>query len=126
MGEPLTEAASSPPMSRPGTRAGDAEALDAAPALRRLGDADRRRAGAAIAGGTLFHVPRKVDPQHLVPVETIERDGVHHAAPAASTTGGTRRLRADRPRHDRPAGARPGQLLHLVPQPGQGFLLARA
>jgi NADPH-dependent glutamate synthase beta subunit-like oxidoreductase/NAD(P)H-flavin reductase len=28
------------------------------------------------AGGTLFHVPRKIDPQHLVPVETIERDGV--------------------------------------------------
>jgi NADPH-dependent glutamate synthase beta subunit-like oxidoreductase/NAD(P)H-flavin reductase len=27
-------------------------------------------------GGTLFHVPRRVDPQHLVPVETIERDGV--------------------------------------------------
>ncbi len=27
-------------------------------------------------GGTLFHVPRKLDPQHLVPVETIERDGV--------------------------------------------------
>ncbi|MEA2790323.1 MAG: hypothetical protein QOG73_2729, partial [Acetobacteraceae bacterium] len=27
-------------------------------------------------GGTLFHVPRRVDPQHLVPVETIERGGV--------------------------------------------------
>ena len=27
-------------------------------------------------GGTLFHVPRRIDPQHLVPVETIERDGV--------------------------------------------------
>jgi NADPH-dependent glutamate synthase beta subunit-like oxidoreductase/NAD(P)H-flavin reductase len=27
-------------------------------------------------GGTLFHVPRRVDPQHLVPVEAIERDGV--------------------------------------------------
>jgi len=27
-------------------------------------------------GGTLFRVPGKVDPQHLVPVETIERDGV--------------------------------------------------
>ncbi len=34
-------------------------------------------AGQALhGGGTLFHVPRKVDPQHLVPVETIERDGV--------------------------------------------------
>ena len=27
-------------------------------------------------GGTLFHVPRRIDPQHLVPFETIERDGV--------------------------------------------------
>lgn len=31
---------------------------------------------AAHAGGTLFRVPGKPDPQHLVPVETIERDGV--------------------------------------------------
>ena len=28
------------------------------------------------ADGTLFRVPHKVDPQHLVPVETVERDGV--------------------------------------------------
>lgn len=27
-------------------------------------------------GGTLFRVPHRVDPQHLVPVETIVRDGV--------------------------------------------------
>ena len=27
-------------------------------------------------GGTLFHVPSRIDPHHLVPVETIERDGV--------------------------------------------------
>jgi NADPH-dependent glutamate synthase beta subunit-like oxidoreductase/NAD(P)H-flavin reductase len=27
-------------------------------------------------GGTLFRVPGRVDPHHLVPVETIERDGV--------------------------------------------------
>ncbi len=31
---------------------------------------------AAHAGGTLFHTPHRTDPQHLVPVETIERDGV--------------------------------------------------
>jgi NADPH-dependent glutamate synthase beta subunit-like oxidoreductase/NAD(P)H-flavin reductase len=31
---------------------------------------------AAHPGGTLFHVPHKVDFQHLVPTETIERDGV--------------------------------------------------
>ncbi len=27
-------------------------------------------------GGTLFHVPQRIDPQHLVPVETELRDGV--------------------------------------------------
>ncbi|HEX2939851.1 MAG TPA: FAD-dependent oxidoreductase [Rhodopila sp.] len=27
-------------------------------------------------GGTLFHAPHRIDPNHLVPVETIERDGV--------------------------------------------------
>jgi NADPH-dependent glutamate synthase beta subunit-like oxidoreductase/NAD(P)H-flavin reductase len=27
-------------------------------------------------GGTLFHVPQRIDPQHLVPVETEMRDGV--------------------------------------------------
>ncbi len=31
---------------------------------------------AAHPGGTLFHVPRKMEPSHLVPVETIERNGV--------------------------------------------------
>ena len=30
----------------------------------------------AHSGGTLFHVPRRIDPQHLVPVETEIRDGV--------------------------------------------------
>jgi NADPH-dependent glutamate synthase beta subunit-like oxidoreductase/NAD(P)H-flavin reductase len=31
---------------------------------------------AAHAGGTLFRVPQKVDPQRLVPVQTVERNGV--------------------------------------------------
>lgn len=31
---------------------------------------------AAHAGGTLFRLPQKVDPQHLVPVQTVERNGV--------------------------------------------------
>jgi NADPH-dependent glutamate synthase beta subunit-like oxidoreductase len=31
---------------------------------------------AAHKGGTLFKVPHRIDPQHLVPVETIERNGV--------------------------------------------------
>ena len=53
----------------------DPEALDEA--LRYAAWATLTQAGqAAHRGGTLFHVPHRVDPQHLVPVETIERDGV--------------------------------------------------
>jgi len=56
-------------------KAGDAEALDVA--LRYAAWATLTEAGrAAHPGGTLFRVPHRVDPQHLVPVETIERDGV--------------------------------------------------
>jgi NADPH-dependent glutamate synthase beta subunit-like oxidoreductase/NAD(P)H-flavin reductase len=56
-------------------QAGNEAALELAKryaAWATLTDAGR----AAHRGGTLFHVPRKIDPQHLVPVETIERDGV--------------------------------------------------
>jgi NADPH-dependent glutamate synthase beta subunit-like oxidoreductase/NAD(P)H-flavin reductase len=53
----------------------DAEALDQA--LRYAAWATLTPAGQAFhRGGTLFRVPHRVDPQHLVPVETIERDGV--------------------------------------------------
>ena len=56
-------------------QAGDGEALDVA--LRYAAWATLTEAGrAAHPGGTLFRVPHRVDPQHLVPVETIERDGV--------------------------------------------------
>ena len=54
---------------------GNAEALDEAlryAAWATLTDAGR----AAHKGGTLFRVPHRVDPNNLVPVETIERDGV--------------------------------------------------
>ncbi len=52
-----------------------AEALDLA--LRYAAWATLTEAGrAAHSGGTLFRVPHKVDPAHLVPIETIERDGV--------------------------------------------------
>ncbi len=34
------------------------------------------RGQAVHKGGTLFKVPHRIDPEHLVPVETIERDGV--------------------------------------------------
>ena len=55
--------------------AADAEALDLA--LRYAAWATLTPAGrAAHPGGTLFRVPHRIDPQHLVPVETIERDGV--------------------------------------------------
>ena len=51
------------------------EALD--DALRYAAWATLTKAGQAFhRGGTLFRVPHRVDPQHLVPVETIERDGV--------------------------------------------------
>ena len=53
----------------------DEAALDLA--LRYAAWATLTEAGRARhRGGTLFHVPRRVDPLHLVPVETIERDGV--------------------------------------------------
>ena len=55
--------------------AGDAEVLDVA--MRYAAWATLTEAGhAAHPGNTLFRVPHRVDPQHLVPVETIERDGV--------------------------------------------------
>ena len=47
----------------------------------------------------------------------------HHAAPAGGRLAAARRLRADRSRHRSDRRARPGELLHLVPQPGQGQLL---
>jgi NADPH-dependent glutamate synthase beta subunit-like oxidoreductase/NAD(P)H-flavin reductase len=53
----------------------DPEALDEA--LRYAAWATLTPQGqAAHRGGTLFRVPHRVDPQHLVKVETIERDGV--------------------------------------------------
>jgi NADPH-dependent glutamate synthase beta subunit-like oxidoreductase/NAD(P)H-flavin reductase len=53
----------------------DAEALDVA--LRYAAWATLTADGQAFhRGGTLFRVPHRVDPQHLVAVETIERDGV--------------------------------------------------
>jgi NADPH-dependent glutamate synthase beta subunit-like oxidoreductase/NAD(P)H-flavin reductase len=55
--------------------AADAEALDLA--LRYAAWATLTEAGrAAHPASTLFRVPHKPDPQHLVPVETIIRDGV--------------------------------------------------
>ena len=53
----------------------DADTLDIA--LRYAAWATLSVAGRAYhRNDTLFRVPHKVDPQHLVPIETIERDGV--------------------------------------------------
>jgi NADPH-dependent glutamate synthase beta subunit-like oxidoreductase/NAD(P)H-flavin reductase len=54
---------------------GRAELLDLA--MRYAAWATLTEAGqAAHTGGTLFRVPRRIDPANLVPFETIERDGV--------------------------------------------------
>ena len=56
-------------------KAAYAEALDIA--LRYASWATLTEAGRAVhRGGTLFGVPHRLDYNHLVPVETIERDGV--------------------------------------------------
>ncbi|HSU04901.1 MAG TPA: FAD-dependent oxidoreductase, partial [Acetobacteraceae bacterium] len=56
-------------------KSADAEALDLA--MRYAAWATLTAAGRAEhPGNTLFRVPHKLDPMHLVPVETIERDGV--------------------------------------------------
>ncbi len=74
MGEPLAELAFATYVTA-WEAAGDTDALDVA--LRYAAWATLTAEGqAAHRGGTLFHVPRRIDPQHLVPVETIERDGV--------------------------------------------------
>ena len=74
MGEPLTETVFAAHVQR-WEAANDAEALDLA--LRYAAWATLAPAGQARhAGGTLFKVPHKPDPQRLIPLETIERDGV--------------------------------------------------
>lgn len=71
-GEPLTEAGFAAYVA---ASEGDAEATDIA--LRYAAWAALTPEGKAFHhGGTLFRVPARVDPMHLVPVETIERDGV--------------------------------------------------
>ena len=76
LGEALTEPAfARHVMAWEKDQPGNAEALDLA--LRYAAWATLTEEGrAAHSGGTLFRVPHKVDPAHLVPIETIERDGV--------------------------------------------------
>ncbi|MBW4089700.1 MAG: FAD-dependent oxidoreductase [Proteobacteria bacterium] len=74
MGETLSEAGFARAVAA-WEAAADAAALDLA--ARYAAWAALTPAGhAAHAGGTLFHVPHRIDPAHLVPVETIMRDGV--------------------------------------------------
>jgi NADPH-dependent glutamate synthase beta subunit-like oxidoreductase/NAD(P)H-flavin reductase len=74
IGAPLTEPAFAAAVA--GWEQGaDAEALDLA--MRYAAWATLTEAGQAAHPNTiLFWAPRKLDPQHLIPVETIERDGV--------------------------------------------------
>jgi len=72
--EPLTERSFALRVSE-WEKAADTEALDLA--MRYAAWATLTPAGqAAHPGNTLFHVPRRLDPLHLIPLETIERDGV--------------------------------------------------
>ncbi|MGH7153327.1 MAG: hypothetical protein ACREF3_05305, partial [Acetobacteraceae bacterium] len=74
IGGRLTEASFAAHVSQWST-APDAERLDVA--LRYAAWATLTEVGrTAHRGTTLFHVPQKLDPMRLVPVETVERDGV--------------------------------------------------
>jgi NADPH-dependent glutamate synthase beta subunit-like oxidoreductase/NAD(P)H-flavin reductase len=74
IGRPLTERAFADAVTE-WEAAKDADALDLA--MRYAAWATLTEAGrAAHPGNTLFRVPHRLDFQHLVPVETIERDGV--------------------------------------------------
>jgi NADPH-dependent glutamate synthase beta subunit-like oxidoreductase/NAD(P)H-flavin reductase len=73
-GETLTERAFADHVAA-WEKSGETAALDMA--LRYAAWATLTAEGrAAHPGNTLFHVPHRLDHQHLVPVETIERDGV--------------------------------------------------
>ena len=73
-GEPLTERVFADRVTE-WEKAGDTEALDVA--MRYAAWATLTEAGAAAhPGNTLFRLPHRLDYNHLVAVETIERDGV--------------------------------------------------
>ncbi len=78
MGEALTERGFADHVARWEANreaAGAAEALDLA--LRYAAWASLTEEGQAQhRGGILFHVPHKIEPAHLLPLETMERDGV--------------------------------------------------
>ncbi len=90
-------------------------------ALRRLGDTDASGSGCA---SRRHAVP--CSPQGRSAASGAVRDHRarrrHHAPAAGARLAPARRVRADRRRDEHAAGAGPGQLLHLVPYAGQGFL----
>ena len=76
--------------------------------------------------GVLFKVPHRLDMHHLVPVETVERDGVTMLRLPEDEWRRRDGFALTDPGTDLDRRARPGELLHLVPQPGQGQLLEGA
>ena len=69
-------------------------------------------------------VPRAAPARHASPRAGRDRRAArrHDAAPARGRLAAARRVRADRSRHRPRRRARPGELLHLVPQPAEGQL----
>ena len=98
----------------------------------------RRRAALRRLGHALARGPRKAPAWRAVqgaapagpapsgPGRDHRARGRHDAAPARRRVAAPRRLCPDRPWHRPHRRARPGELLHLVPQPGQGQLLQGA
>ncbi len=82
-----------------------------------------RPAAPRIAAARCSASPHRIDPAHLVPVETIERDGVTMLRLPEHDWRQRDGFALTDPGMNDPAGAGPDQLLHLVPHPGQGLLL---
>ena len=104
--------------------AANAGQLELARPLRRVGGAHRGRARApprrrAVQGAAQARFPEPGAADHARRRSGFPRHTLDAPAPA-------RGLRAHRSRHRPHRRAGRGQLLHLVPRAGQGFLLARA
>ena len=93
--------------------------------LRRLGDAHAAGPGAA-QGRRPVQAAAQGRPAPSRSGRDRSGGRRDHAQAAARASPCARRLRADRSRHRSHRCARSCQLLHLVPQPGQGFLLEGA
>ena len=124
MGEALTEA-SSPPMSKPGTRRPQGMAGHG-DALCRLGDADGGRARVSGRHAVPHACTKPTTRSSSVPVKTVERDGVTMLRlPEHDWRERDGFALTDAGMNDRQA-LEPDRLLHLLPRPRQGLVLARA